>query len=133
MVHYAKHNILILLSQLCPANMSFLFWGPRPPSGSLLMYNRKKVMFRRDGYCWKKRRDGKTNREDHMKLKVKGAEVTQCIEMGFSFFFFLCESLKQRFSMGPVFAYVQEAFLRAFLKRQGDFKRGEKERERGHC
>ncbi|XP_025083042.1 calmodulin-binding transcription activator 1-like isoform X3 [Pomacea canaliculata] len=46
----------------------------RPPSGSLLMYNRKKVMFRRDGYCWKKRRDGKTNREDHMKLKVKGVE-----------------------------------------------------------
>ena len=35
--------------------------------------------------------------------------------------------------MGPVFAYVQEAFLRAFLKRQGDFERGEKERERGHC
>ncbi|XP_070207507.1 calmodulin-binding transcription activator 2-like isoform X2 [Littorina saxatilis] len=46
----------------------------RPASGSLLMYNRKKVMFRRDGYCWKKRRDGKTNREDHMKLKVKGVE-----------------------------------------------------------
>ncbi|KAL8587315.1 hypothetical protein ACOMHN_045562 [Nucella lapillus] len=46
----------------------------RPPSGSLLLYNRKKVMFRRDGYCWKKRRDGKTNREDHMKLKVKGVE-----------------------------------------------------------
>ncbi|KAK7481432.1 hypothetical protein BaRGS_00027388 [Batillaria attramentaria] len=46
----------------------------RPPSGSLLLYNRKKVSFRRDGYCWKKRRDGKTNREDHMKLKVKGVE-----------------------------------------------------------
>ena len=29
-----------------------------------------------DGYCWKKRRDGKTTREDHMKLKVGG---TECI------------------------------------------------------
>ncbi|XP_076318558.1 calmodulin-binding transcription activator 2-like isoform X3 [Tachypleus tridentatus] len=46
----------------------------RPRSGSMLLYSRKRVRYRRDGYCWKKRRDGKTTREDHMKLKVQGAE-----------------------------------------------------------
>ncbi|XP_043226084.1 calmodulin-binding transcription activator 1-like [Amphibalanus amphitrite] len=46
----------------------------RPCSGSLMLYSRKKVRYRRDGYCWKKRKDGKTTREDHMKLKVQGIE-----------------------------------------------------------
>ncbi|CAG9125633.1 unnamed protein product [Plutella xylostella] len=45
-----------------------------PKSGSMLLYSRKKVRYRRDGYCWKKRKDGKTTREDHMKLKVQGTE-----------------------------------------------------------
>ena len=53
--------------------MTFIF---RPKSGSLLLYSRKKVRYRRDGYCWKKRKDGKTTREDHMKLKVQGTEVS---------------------------------------------------------
>ncbi|KAG1671938.1 Calmodulin-binding transcription activator 2 [Nymphon striatum] len=46
----------------------------RPKSGSMLLYSRKKVRYRRDNYCWKKRKDGKTTREDHMKLKVQGVE-----------------------------------------------------------
>ncbi|XP_054851068.1 calmodulin-binding transcription activator 2 isoform X2 [Eublepharis macularius] len=41
----------------------------RPQNGSIILYNRKKVKYRKDGYCWKKRKDGKTTREDHMKLK----------------------------------------------------------------
>ena len=45
----------------------------------MLMYCRKKVRYRRDGYCWKKRKDGKTTREDHMKLKVQGVEVSHVI------------------------------------------------------
>src|SRR6218665_186693 len=40
----------------------------------MLLYSRKKVRYRKDGYCWKKRKDGKTTREDHMKLKVQGIE-----------------------------------------------------------
>ena len=51
----------------------------RPKSGSMLLYSRKKVRYRRDGYCWKKRKDGKTTREDHMKLKVQGMEVRACV------------------------------------------------------
>ena len=44
----------------------------------MILYNRKKVKYRKDGYCWKKRKDGKTTREDHMKLKVQGVEVRGC-------------------------------------------------------
>ena len=36
-----------------------------------------KVKYRKDGYLWKKRKDGKTTREDHMKLKVQGMEVSK--------------------------------------------------------
>lgn len=57
-----------------PNNFFFSFCS-RPKSGSMLLYSRKKVRYRRDGYCWKKRKDGKTTREDHMKLKVQGTEV----------------------------------------------------------
>ncbi|XP_076087484.1 calmodulin-binding transcription activator 2-like isoform X1 [Mytilus galloprovincialis] len=46
----------------------------RPPSGSMILYSRKKVRYKKDGYCWKKRKGGKNIREDHMKLKVQGLE-----------------------------------------------------------
>lgn len=52
-----------------------VFVACRPQNGSMILYNRKKVKYRKDGYCWKKRKDGKTTREDHMKLKVQGVEV----------------------------------------------------------
>ena len=55
------------------ANPSLL----RPQNGSIILYNRKKVKYRKDGYLWKKRKDGKTTREDHMKLKVQGMEVSE--------------------------------------------------------
>ncbi|XP_053424164.1 calmodulin-binding transcription activator 2 isoform X8 [Nycticebus coucang] len=53
----------------------------RPQNGSIILYNRKKVKYRKDGYLWKKRKDGKTTREDHMKLKVQGMEPVswQCL------------------------------------------------------
>lgn len=54
----------------------FSLHGFRPQNGSMILYNRKKVKYRKDGYCWKKRKDGKTTREDHMKLKVQGVEVS---------------------------------------------------------
>uniref|UniRef100_A0A8C2ZPA5 CG-1 domain-containing protein n=1 Tax=Cyclopterus lumpus TaxID=8103 RepID=A0A8C2ZPA5_CYCLU len=53
----------------------------RPQNGSMILYNRKKVKYRKDGYCWKKRKDGKTTREDHMKLKVQGVEVSALTRM----------------------------------------------------
>ncbi|CAG0920023.1 unnamed protein product [Notodromas monacha] len=45
----------------------------RPRSGSIILYSRNSK-YRQDGYVWKKRRDGKTTREDHMKLKVNSVE-----------------------------------------------------------
>lgn len=63
----------------------------------MLLYSRKKVRYRRDGYCWKKRKDGKTTREDHMKLKVQGTEVSN-FEKGNSLFK-LTDSIKQKFGL----------------------------------
>lgn len=61
-------------------NIVFIFLlFHRAKSGSILLYSRRKVRYRRDGYCWKKRKDGKTTREDHMKLKVQGTEV--CVQL----------------------------------------------------
>lgn len=56
----------------------------RPRNGSIILYNRKKVKYRKDGYLWKKRRDGKTTREDHMKLKVQGMEVRRACSGGWA-------------------------------------------------
>ena len=42
----------------------------QPPSGSLLLYDRNVTKFRKDGWNWDKRPDGKATREDHAKLKV---------------------------------------------------------------
>ncbi|KAL2104193.1 hypothetical protein ACEWY4_001061 [Coilia grayii] len=63
---------LCLYPSLCPSLSSI---SASTPNGSMILYNRKKVKYRKDGYCWKKRKDGKTTREDHMKLKVQGVEV----------------------------------------------------------
>ncbi|GKV06851.1 hypothetical protein SLEP1_g18676 [Rubroshorea leprosula] len=39
--------------------------------GSLFLFNRKALRnFRKDGHCWRKKKDGKTVREAHEKLKV---------------------------------------------------------------
>lgn len=54
----------------------------------MLLYSRKKVRYRRDGYCWKKRKDGKTTREDHMKLKVQGTEVSSPLVRNIQIFLF---------------------------------------------
>lgn len=55
----------------------------------MLLYSRKKVRYRRDGYCWKKRKDGKTTREDHMKLKVVDRYFLFC----FLFHFLMLDGL----------------------------------------
>ncbi|CAI9753168.1 unnamed protein product [Fraxinus pennsylvanica] len=51
----------------------------RPPSGSLLLFDRKVLRhFRKDGYNWMKKRDGKTVREANEKLKVGRIVVLHC-------------------------------------------------------
>lgn len=53
---------------------------PKQPSGgSLLLFNRKVLRnFRKDGHLWKKKKDGKTVKEAHEKLKVGSVDVLQC-------------------------------------------------------
>jgi len=49
-----------------------------PQSGSLFLFNKRLVKFRKDGVNWRKQKDGKTVRESHEKLKVGGIKVLSC-------------------------------------------------------
>ncbi|KAM9430110.1 calmodulin-binding transcription activator 1-like isoform 3-T3 [Salvelinus alpinus] len=66
--------LLLLVTLWLSLQMFLMSSVTMPQNGSMILYNRKKVKYRKDGYCWKKRKDGKTTREDHMKLKVQGVE-----------------------------------------------------------
>ncbi|XP_052881388.1 calmodulin-binding transcription activator 2-like isoform X4 [Gossypium arboreum] len=50
-----------------------------PPSGSLFLFDRKVLRyFRKDGHNWRKKKDGKTVKEAHEKLKVGSIDVLHC-------------------------------------------------------
>lgn len=50
-----------------------------PPSGSLFLFDRKVTRyFRKDGHNWRKKKDGKTVREAHERLKAGSVEVLHC-------------------------------------------------------
>lgn len=54
-----------------PANM--------PPSGSLFLFDRKVLRyFRKDGHNWRKKKDGKTVKEAHERLKAGSIDVLHC-------------------------------------------------------
>jgi hypothetical protein len=56
------HFLLVFKQQLIVFHFS---------AGSLFLFNRKVVRyFRKDGYRWRKKKDGKTVKEAHEKLKV---------------------------------------------------------------
>ncbi|KAL3724078.1 hypothetical protein ACJRO7_036147 [Eucalyptus globulus] len=47
--------------------------------GSLFLFDRKVLRyFRKDGHYWRKKRDGKTVKDAHKKLKVGGVDVLHC-------------------------------------------------------
>ncbi|KAI3469225.1 hypothetical protein Pfo_025888 [Paulownia fortunei] len=51
----------------------------RPPAGSLFLFDRKVLRyFRKDGHNWRKKKDGKTVKEAHEKLKVGGVDALHC-------------------------------------------------------
>ncbi|CAJ1940734.1 unnamed protein product [Sphenostylis stenocarpa] len=51
----------------------------RPPAGSLFLFDRKALRyFRKDGHRWRKKKDGKTIREAHEKLKAGSVDVLHC-------------------------------------------------------
>ena len=66
-------------------NESRLTPRSRPPSfpfftaGTIFLFDRKAVrFFRKDGHDWQKKKDGKTVRETHEKLKVGNVELLNC-------------------------------------------------------
>ncbi|KAK7252313.1 hypothetical protein RIF29_36164 [Crotalaria pallida] len=51
----------------------------KPLSGSLFLFDRKVLRyFRKDGHNWRKKKDGKTVKEAHEKLKVGSVEMLHC-------------------------------------------------------
>ena len=47
-------------------------WRRDPTAGSLYLFDRSRCRyFRKDGHNWRKKKDGKTVRETHEKLKVR--------------------------------------------------------------
>ncbi|KAL6558828.1 hypothetical protein OROMI_019178 [Orobanche minor] len=51
----------------------------RPPSGSLFLFDRKVLRyFRKDGHNWRKKKDGKTVKEAHERLKAGSIDVLHC-------------------------------------------------------
>ncbi|KAK8499435.1 hypothetical protein V6N13_050363 [Hibiscus sabdariffa] len=51
----------------------------KPPAGSLYLFNRKTIRyFRKDGHDWRKKKDEKTVREAHEKLKIGSVDVLHC-------------------------------------------------------
>lgn len=51
----------------------------KPPSGSLFLFDRKLLRyFRKDGHNWRKKKDGKTVKEAHEKLKTGSVDVLHC-------------------------------------------------------
>ncbi|KAF5737105.1 hypothetical protein HS088_TW14G01262 [Tripterygium wilfordii] len=51
----------------------------RPAGGSLFLFDRKVIRyFRKDGHRWRKKKDGKTVKEAHEKLKTGSVDVLHC-------------------------------------------------------
>ncbi|KAI3930820.1 hypothetical protein MKX01_037266 [Papaver californicum] len=51
----------------------------KPPSGSLFLFDRKVLRyFRKDGHNWRKKKDGKTVKEAHERLKAGSIDVLHC-------------------------------------------------------
>ncbi|KAK1370969.1 Calmodulin-binding transcription activator 3 [Heracleum sosnowskyi] len=51
----------------------------KPPNGSLFLFDRKVLRyFRKDGHNWRKKKDGKTVKEAHERLKAGSIDVLHC-------------------------------------------------------
>ncbi|XP_042449249.1 calmodulin-binding transcription activator 2-like [Zingiber officinale] len=51
----------------------------KPPSGSLFLFDRKVLRyFRKDGHNWRKKKDEKTVKEAHERLKVGSVDMLHC-------------------------------------------------------
>ncbi|XP_022857404.1 calmodulin-binding transcription activator 2-like isoform X2 [Olea europaea var. sylvestris] len=61
------------------SNLSFILPAPFFSGGSVFLFDRKELRyFRKDGHNWRKKKDGKTVREAHEKLKVGSIDMLHC-------------------------------------------------------
>ncbi|KAI3428162.1 hypothetical protein D9Q98_006544 [Chlorella vulgaris] len=78
---WLKNNeVLELLEGFETAGLSVCQEPPvQPPGGQLFLFDRRACrFFRRDGHTWCKKKDGKTIKETHEKLKVGTMETLNC-------------------------------------------------------
>ncbi|RWR74498.1 calmodulin-binding transcription activator 4-like protein [Cinnamomum micranthum f. kanehirae] len=70
-VYYILQN-----HETCPLTLK----APQnPPSGALFLFNRRVLrFFRKDGYSWRKKKDGRTVGEAHERLKVGNVDALNC-------------------------------------------------------
>ncbi|TVU46785.1 hypothetical protein EJB05_06346 [Eragrostis curvula] len=79
------HKRWLRPTEICEilSNYKFFSIAPEPPnmpaSGSLFLFDRKILRyFRKDGHNWRKKKDGKTVKEAHEKLKAGSIDVLHC-------------------------------------------------------
>ncbi|CCD61746.1 Calmodulin-binding transcription activator homolog 1 [Caenorhabditis elegans] len=66
-------NIILAANADPKSNCVTVQSSPRPCSSSQFIYPRlDNAWYKNDGYIWKKRTNGKQNREDHLNLKISG-------------------------------------------------------------
>lgn len=63
--------MLLIVCINAPTGVSYIDTYATTPGGSLFLFDRKVLRyFRKDGHNWRKKKDGKTVKEAHEKLKV---------------------------------------------------------------
>lgn len=68
------------------SNLSFILPAPFFSGGSVFLFDRKVLRyFRKDGHNWRKKKDGKTVREAHEKLKVTMESITNLKDFPFDY------------------------------------------------
>lgn len=79
------HHRWLRPAEICEIlrNYQKFYITPEPPvkpaSGSVFLFDRKVLRyFRKDGHNWRKKKDGKTVKEAHEKLKVGSVDMLHC-------------------------------------------------------
>ncbi|THG14499.1 hypothetical protein TEA_014206 [Camellia sinensis var. sinensis] len=85
--YYWRPNIdgYVLFAEICEILQNYKKFriapepANKPPSGSLFLFDRKVLRyFRKDGHNWRKKKDGKTVKEAHERLKAGSVDVLHC-------------------------------------------------------
>ncbi|XP_057509434.1 calmodulin-binding transcription activator 4-like isoform X1 [Actinidia eriantha] len=78
-IRWLKPAEVLFILQTCKENHLTHQPPIKPSSGSLFLFNKRVLrFFRKDGHCWRKKKDGRTVGEAHERLKVGNVEALNC-------------------------------------------------------